>query len=220
MGLANQAWVSLTLISIGCAVILTGCGGDEPPPENAKPQRPPPAAAGSAKKPGSPSAKDSAAAARQEPPGLPPLPVREFQESDFAESDTTRDPFRSFETTFAAQAKGKVKVQRQVIVDRYALDELKLIGMVTRGAPRAMFADPTGLGWVVKVGDYLGKAEIVQTGGPAGGDVAINWRVDRIRDQDVVFVREDPSHPDIPPTTRVIALYPVEDADSKRSGRR
>lgn len=220
MGLAKLAWSALGFILIGYSVILTGCGGDEAPAENAKPQKKAPPPAGSAKSPAAPAAKDSAAAMRNEPPGLPPLPTRDFAETDFTESDTSRDPFRSYETAFAAQAKGKVKVQRQVVVDRYALDELKLIGIVTRGAPRAMFADPTGLGWVVKVGDYLGKAEIIQTGGPAGGDAAINWRVDRIRDQDVVFIREDPSHPDIPPATRVIALYPVEEGDSKRSGRK
>ncbi len=219
MGLAKLAWTALGFICIGYSVILTGCGGDEAPAENAKPQKKAPPPAASAKSP-APAAKDSAAAMRNEPPGLPPLPTRDFAETDFTESDTSRDPFRSYETAFAAQAKGKVKVQRQVVVDRYALDELKLIGIVTRGAPRAMFADPTGLGWVVKVGDYLGKAEIIQTGGPAGGDAAINWRVDRIRDQDVVFIREDPSHPDIPPATRVIALYPVEEGDSKRSGRK
>lgn len=206
------------LALIGYSIIFMGCGGEESAPPS-KPQRGQPAPAGSAKKAGAPASKSSAPA-RAEPSGLPPLPVREFQETDFAESDTSRDPFRSFETTFAAQAKGKVKVQRQVVVDRYALDELKLIGIVSRGGARAMFADPTGLGWVVKVGDYLGKAEIVQTGGPAGGDVAINWRVDRIRNQDVVFVREDPAHPDIPPSTRVIALYPVDEGELKRSGRR
>jgi type IV pilus assembly protein PilP len=59
----------------------------------------------------------------------------------------------------------------------------------------------------VKIGDYVGKAEVVHTGGPTGSDVAINWRVDRIRPNDIIFVREDPSHPEIPPTSRVIVLY-------------
>jgi type IV pilus assembly protein PilP len=149
--------------------------------------------------------------------GLPPLPAREFQESDFAESDRSRDPFRSFESLFAAQAKGKVTVQRPVLVDRYSLDELKLVGIVTRGSPRALFTDPTGLGWVAKVGDLIAKPEIVQARGPAGEDVAMNWRIDRIRDGDVVFVREDPTHPEIAPATRVIALYPVQDAAAMKA---
>ncbi|KYF77101.1 pilus assembly protein PilP, partial [Sorangium cellulosum] len=146
-------------------------------------------------------------------PEMPPLPLREFQEADFSESDRSRDPFRSFESLFATQARGRVTIQRQVLVDRFALDELKLVGVVSRAPARALVTDPTGLGWVIKVGDFVGKAEIVHAGGPTGVDVAVNWRVDRIRDSDVVFIREDPSHPEIPPTTRVIALRPLGDAD-------
>jgi type IV pilus assembly protein PilP len=106
-----------------------------------------------------------------------------------------------------------VTIQRQVLVDRYALDELKLVGVVTRAPARALLTDPTGLGWVAKVGDFVGKAEVVHSGGPTGVDVAVNWRVDRIRESDVVFIREDPSHPEIPPTTRVIALRPLGEAN-------
>lgn len=209
-------WAVAGLVAIGC--------GDEPQ-KNVKPAQFPPPAAPGAPAPGGPTAGRGASdagvdGASGDPSDLPPLPVREFQESDFAESDRSRDPFRSYEGLFAAQAKGRVQIQRQVLVDRYALDELKLVGVVTRGAPRALFTDPTGLGWVAKVGDFIGKPEIVQAGGPAGMDVAINWRVDRIRDGDVVFVREDPSHPEIPPSTRVIALYPVEDEAARGAPRR
>lgn len=207
--------------------MASGCGDE--PQKNVKPaQFPPPAApadapgaAGRGATAGGRGAADAGTdGASGDFDSLPPLPVREFQESDFAESDRSRDPFRSFEGVFAAQAKGRVQVQRQVLVDRYALDELKLVGVVTRGAPRALFTDPTGLGWVAKVGDFIGKPEIVQAGGPAGMDVAINWRVDRIREGDVVFVREDPTHPEIAPTTRVIALYPVEDEAARGGPRR
>ena len=71
---------------------------------------------------------------------------------------------------------------------------------------------------MAKVGDFVGKAELVHAGGPSGTDVAVNWRVDRIREGDVVFIREDPSHPEIPPTTRVMSLRPTEDTD--KNGRR
>ncbi|MRG96475.1 pilus assembly protein PilP [Polyangium spumosum] len=146
------------------------------------------------------------------------LPQREFGEVDFTETEKNRDPFRGFASVFAQQAKGRTVVQRQVVIERYALDELELKGIVTRSQPRALFTDPANVGWVVKVGDYVGKPEIVRTGGPAGIDVAINWRVDRIRDGDVVFVREDPAHPEIAPVTRVIALFPTENANNE--GRR
>ncbi|MDC3955670.1 pilus assembly protein PilP [Polyangium jinanense] len=145
----------------------------------------------------------------------PELPQREFVEADFTETEKNRDPFRGFASVFAQQAKGRAVVQRTVVIERYALDELKLSGLVTRSQPRALFIDPANVGWVVKVGDYVGKPEIVRTGGPAGIDVAINWRVDRIREGDVVFVREDPAHPEIAPVTRVIALFPEENAGNE-----
>ena len=117
-----------------------------------------------------------------------------------------------------AQNKTRISVQRKVLVDRYALEELKLVGLVTGNPSRALLIDPTGLGWVAKVGDFVGKPELVHSGGPTGTDVPINWRVDRIRSGDVVFIREDPSHPEIPPTTRVIALRALEDSRPRTAG--
>jgi type IV pilus assembly protein PilP len=149
---------------------------------------------------------------------MPPLPRRVFEERDFAESDVNRDPFRSFAADLVAQSKVRQVIQRKVLVDRYALEELRLVGLVTGDPSRALLIDPTGLGWVAKVGDFVGKPELVHSGGPTGADVPINWRVDRIRSSDVVFIREDPSHPEIPPTTRVIALRAVEDSAPKTAG--
>jgi type IV pilus assembly protein PilP len=91
--------------------------------------------------------------------------------------------------------------------------------LVTRAPARALLIDPSGLGWVGKVGDFLAKPELVHSGGPTGSDVAVNWRIDRIRDADIVLVREDPSHPEIPPTTRIMALYPVEDGNNATRNR-
>jgi len=105
-------------------------------------------------------------------------------------------------------------------VDRYALDELHLVGIVLGAPSRALLTDPGGLGWVAKVGDFVGKSELVHAGGPTGTDVAVNWRVDRIRDGDIVFIREDPSHPEIPPTTRVVALRTPEEEAGQKSPRR
>jgi type IV pilus assembly protein PilP len=135
------------------------------------------------------------------------LPKVEFHEDDFAETERSRDPFRSFAKLFTEQSKTRVKSQRQVLLDRYAIDDLKLIGLVTRTEmPRAMLVDPSGRGWVVTKGQFIGRAEVVHAGGPGGVDYELNWRVDRIREGDLVLVREDPAHSDIPPATRVIAL--------------
>lgn len=131
-----------------------------------------------------------------------------FQESDFTESNQSRDPFRSYANVFAQEAKTQVKSQRKVVLDKYSLDELKLIGIVTRVHPaKAMLVDPNGKGYVIKPGQFVGRPETVQS---ANQDTTyqVNWRVDRIRPTDIVLVREDPSNPDVPTATRVIPLRP------------
>lgn len=140
----------------------------------------------------------------------PPLPNMEFAENDFVESDRNRDPFRSYVTIFAPEPSKRVAAsQRAVILPQYSLDELKLVAIVTGGDyPRAMVVDPQGKGWVLKRGDWVGRAEIVHIGGANGADYQINWRVDKVRDGDIVFTREDPAQPGIPPASRVIALRP------------
>jgi len=204
-------------------VALVGCGDDTASPTggaaSGQPKAPPKPAGGppvAGADAGAGDAGDAGVDAAPSPTAnMPPLPNKEFQEQDFIETDRNRDPFRTYTDLFVAQAKGRMNLQRQVLVDRYALDELKLMGIVTRAPARVLLADPTGLGWVAKVGDFIGKSEIVHAGGPAGSDVAVNWRIDRIRDEDVVFIREDPSHPEIAPTTRVISLHPVDEASER-----
>lgn len=144
-----------------------------------------------------------------------PPPKVEIQETEFTESERSRDPFRSFANSFAADAKTSVKPQVHVILDQYALDELKLIGIVTRAEPaKAMLVDPTGKGFVIQRGQFVGRPETVQAAGASGSVYEVNWRVDRIRPSDVVLVREDPSNPDVPTATRVIPLRPDEDLDA------
>ncbi len=67
---------------------------------------------------------------------------------------------------------------------------------------------PGGKGWVIKRGDWVGRPEVVHTGGANGADYQLNWRVEKVRDGDVVFTREDPAQPGIPPASRVITLHP------------
>ncbi len=195
-------------------LVFAGCEDDpapNPPKPAASAAAAPPAGSGAAATVPAGSVRAGAAASASANP-LSELPERVFTEADFAETDKNRDPFRGFAFVFAQQARGKTTIQRQVVVDRYALDELKLAGVITRAETRALFIDPNNVGWVVHTGDYVGKPEIVRAGGAAGIDVAINWRVDRIRDGDVVFVREDPAHPEIAPVTRIVPLFPSEDS--------
>lgn len=153
------------------------------------------------------------------PPALlpPPVPRVEFAENDFAEGDRNRDPFRTYIALAAPDTKKVTRAQREVILPDYSLDELKLVAIVTGGDyPRAMVVDPGGKGWVIKRGDWIGRPEVVHIGGANGTDYQINWRVDKVRDGDIVFTREDPAQPGIPPVSRVIALRPEGESPRER----
>lgn len=142
----------------------------------------------------------------------PPPPAMDFHETEFGESERSRDPFRCFSEVFVEETRSRVKSQREVVLDKYSLDELKLAGIVTGiNPPRAMLVDPNGKGHVVLRGQFVGRPETVQAPGQASVAYEVNWRVDRIRDGDIVLVREDPTNPDVPTATRVIALRPEGD---------
>ena len=130
-----------------------------------------------------------------------------FADDDFVELDIqNRDPFRSYARAFKAQA--AAPAQRRVLLPSTSLDEMKLIAIVTGIAtPRAMLTDTARVGHVIRAGDYIGRPEVVQSGGSEGMPVTLNWRVDRIRPGSVVLTREDPSAPDKPPLTRVMPLH-------------
>jgi type IV pilus assembly protein PilP len=155
-------------------------------------------------------------AASASPSALPPeLKGPEYTENDFVESDHNRDPFRSFLVQSQAVTKQALN-QRKIELAQYSIDELKLVAIVL-GAdrPRAMFIDPTGKGTVVYKGTFVCRPEIVHLGGSNGPEYQLNWRVDRIRDGDVVLVREDPAQPAIPPATRVVPLHPETDKQAE-----
>ena len=130
-----------------------------------------------------------------------------YADDDFVELDIqNRDPFRSYARAFKAQA--AAPAQRRVLLPSTSLDEMKLIAIVTGIAtPRAMLTDTARVGHVIRAGDYIGRPEVVQSGGSEGMSVTLNWRVDRIRPGSVVLTREDPSAPDKPPLTRVMPLH-------------
>jgi len=201
----SRTWRSLLLLLV--ALVIVGCGddkkgemfSDKPPPP--PPRRGPPAAA-------SATAPDAGADAEEKVV---------FREDDFVETDLSRDPFRSFSKLFKQENTTAARTQREVLLDRYSVDELKLVGIVTGGAEhRAMFVDPTGTGWIIHRGQYIGKAELVRGSGPGSASYELNWRVDRIREGDIVLVREDPAHSDVPPATRVILLRPEDTASASR----
>lgn len=127
-------------------LLVPGC--DDGPPPNAEPKK------AEAKKPvAAPKAPTKkVAAAKAEEEGL--------TERDFMDREGNRDPFHSFVLKVAEGTRRPGRRQRKVMLKRYALDELKLIAVITGQArPRAMFRDPKGLGVLVKRGDYISKSE-------------------------------------------------------------
>ncbi len=142
-------------------------------------------------------------------------PKLELQEVEFAESERSRDPFRAYATSFIEEARTMTKSQREVVMEDFAIEDMRLVGIVTGGVePRAMLVDPRGFGHVVHRGQFIGRAEVVQGEGKGNKSYEINWRVDRIRDGDIVLVREDPKNPEVPSSTRVLTLHPQADTAS------
>ncbi len=136
---------------------LSACGGEPPePPPKAKAA---PAATGPA--PGTP-----VSALTPPPPPmskeglLAEVRKRQLTNEDFVESDTNRDPFRSYLATFATQAP-IVGKQHKIVLQKFGLDELKLVAIVQGDgvAPRAMFVDPSGMGVNVVRADHVSKAD-------------------------------------------------------------
>lgn len=180
----------VSFLAIVLAVGLAACSGSETTSSSS-----------------STAAKPAPKAAPAPTASAPPPPKVELKEDDFIESDRSRDPFRSFAAAFVEQGRTQVRSQRNVLIDKYSVNDLRLVGIVN-GAdpPRAMLVDPTGKGWVVTRGQLIGRAEIVHASGPGGADYEVNWRVDRIREGDIVLVREDATRHDLPSATRVVPL--------------
>ena len=141
--------------------VLVGCGDDKPtgPPPPPMPHAGmggPPAAAGPVA--AQPSVDQSKEALLAE------VRKRQLTSDDFKESPSNRDPFRSFLTTFATQVVN-VKPQHRIVLEKFALEELKLIAIVGGNGetPKAMFVDPSGMGVTVVRGDHVSKVDALVT---------------------------------------------------------
>jgi Tfp pilus assembly protein PilP len=126
-----------------------------------------------------------------------------FKDEDFVESVRNRDPFRSYSTVF--KAKAPEEMQRRVVMPLTSIEEMRLIAIVTgMPRPKAMLVDPTGVGHVVERGDYVGRPKVIQATGSVS--MTLNWRVDRIRDNEVVLTQQDPADPTRSALTKIIPL--------------
>ncbi len=191
-------------ILLGSTWLVVACGDD-------KPNRPPPAPP--------PAAVTAAGSVAPDADGGPMSKGVDYTENDFVESDSNRDPFRTYLANATDKTTKPTPNQRNVLLPEYSVDELKLIGIVQAGnGNSAMLLPPTGKGQIVRKGDYVGRAEIVHVGGANGPEYPLNWRIDKIRDGDVVLIREDPNNTAIPPATRVILLHPEQDKFNAKQG--
>lgn len=199
------------MVFFGLVLALSGCD-DEPIQvgRGGLPGVTPPAADGEGADPGSdPTAEADAGTA-----------APNYRDEDFVEAETNRDPFRNYASTFQIDAVVQGEGGREVVMRDTGIEEMRLIGIVSGVSnPRAMLVDRQGVGHVVRRGMYLGRSEVVQAGGTEELPVTLNWRVDRIRPNEVVLTREDPTAPNRPPLTRVIPLR-EEDEELSTEGLR
>ncbi|HTU63585.1 MAG TPA: hypothetical protein VMF89_34215, partial [Polyangiales bacterium] len=129
-----------------------------------------------------------------------------LKDDDFTESERHRDPFRSFTAAARTQvAEAAPDTQRLVIMPDTNVEDMKLIAVISGlDRPKAMLVDPAQVGYVVQRGDYIGKPKVFQSTGSVA--MTLNWRVDRIRENEVVLTRQDPSDLGRPPMSRIISM--------------
>ena len=134
-----------------------------------------------------------------------PLEPVTYSDEDFVESERNRDPFRPH-IFVAKPGEAPELTQRRVVMADTPIESMRLIAIITgTDRPRAMIVDPTEVGHVVERGMFIGRAQVVQAS--ANVAMTLNWRVDRIRENEVVLSRQDPTDPTRPPLIHVIPLH-------------
>ena len=198
----SQVWASRVrtcALAMGLSVGATGCEDEvvvnAPPP--VQPADPTPVA--------------------EETPLVAPdagVVARSYTDDDFVELDVrNRDPFRNFATAFQPTGANEARVSRNVKMPNTAIDDMRVIAIVTRiSPPRAMIQDGSGVGYVVRPPDFIGRPEAVQVGSDV--PVQLQWQVARVRPGEVVLTRADPTAPDRPPLTRILPLH-ADEADGQ-----
>jgi hypothetical protein len=135
-------------------------------------------------------------------------------ETDFIVGPRSRDPFLpAMEVIVRTRTDTERVVQRDVKLKDFDVSDLKLIGIITNiNDPRAMVVAPDGTGFVLRRGDYVGRADFIKQGAH-GETIQVNWRVARIHgsgkedERGVYFARDDPSTSKGVDVTRFLPLY-------------
>jgi len=167
----------IVLFSLCIPVVVLGC--------NKKDQTPAPAPAPqTAIQPSKPVQKPSSSAIKLVPP---PSTGNQF---DFS---TKKDPFKPFLMVKAVSASNKADNKKALIdslpIHSFDVSQFRMIGIVTGAKEnQAMVIDPSGKGYVLKVGMTIGKNEGRITAISAGGvDVLEQFRDDngRVRRENI-----------------------------------
>jgi type IV pilus assembly protein PilP len=129
-----------------------------------------------------------------------------FKDEDFVESEHNRDPFRSYSASFVKHGpEAPQGSQRLVIMPETAVEEMKLIAVISGlSRPKAMLTDKHNVGYVVQRGDYIGRPKVIQSTGNV--TITVNWRVDRLRETELVLTLQDPQDLSRPPLSRIIGM--------------
>jgi Tfp pilus assembly protein PilP len=90
---------------------------------------------------------------------VPLTPSEEAQQISVYRPKAKRDPFKSFVTTrTAVSARTEETPKIKTPLQRYSLDQLKVVGVIAGGNVRkALLEDDVGKGYVVAVGDAVGS---------------------------------------------------------------
>ena len=151
-------------LSATLLTVVAGCAPEYPPDPPAK-SKPPAAAAAPGAVAGAPGQVALAAPAIDpaKEKQLAEVRQRQLSNDDFSESDRNRDPFRSFLSSFGEQV--VVKKQHAIVLEKFSLDELKLVAIVGGNSTpaKAMLVDPSGNGQTIKRGDHVSKADALLT---------------------------------------------------------
>ena len=145
------------------------------------------------------------------------IKLPELTDSVFVSGPRHRDPFEPFlEVLIKKEEFFAEPIQRDVKLEEYDVSELKLIGIITNiGDPRAMVTTPDKTGFVLRRGDYVGRADFVRQSNSAP-PIQVNWRVARIHgsgkeeERGIYLVRDDPTTPRGVDVTRFIPLHPID----------
>jgi Tfp pilus assembly protein PilP len=138
--------------------MVAGCSKDETPAPRqvSKKVVSPPEKAPT---PPAPTAEQDEEAETAEP--MPLEPPQEPEETTVFRPKSDRDPFKSFvtaRTSLPAPARSEKAPRIKTPLQRYSLDQLKVVGIIAGGNMRkALLEDDVGKGYVVSKGDAVGR---------------------------------------------------------------